>query len=211
MGRVPYTEFINSRARFQRLSDQQVFSGWLQELRNDCVIVTAEDHFWLQQSERFLFQIQGPSADAYFIATSSGTPECTAPYVYGSTAQQLVDIPALKYEFQVITQVQLRDSQQLSRKAVETMVAHLSIRGRTSEVLVADASACGMGVLAWEELQKGDVVQVEVKSPAMQATFMAEVRHCRPEQRIVGAYRVGLHFQKPDRVALTAWRKLTNP
>jgi hypothetical protein len=211
MGRVPHSEFINSRARFQRLTDQQIYAGWLHTLRNDQVVVIAEETFSFEPSERFLFQVQGPSADAYFIATSSGIATGIAPYVHGTTALQLVELPALKYEFRIITQIQLRDAQQHARKAVETMVAHLSIRGKTSEVLVADASAGGMGVIAWEEVQQGDVVQIEVKSPAMQATFMAEVRHCRPEQRILGAYRVGLHFQKPDRLSLMAWRKLTNP
>jgi hypothetical protein len=211
MGRVPHSEFTNSRARFQRLSDQQIFSGWLKSLRNDNVTIIAEETLSLDPSERFLFQVQGPSADAYFIATSTGTPVGTADYVHGTTAVQMVDLPALKYEFRIITQIQLRDAQQHARKVIETMVAHLSIRGKTSEVLIADASAGGMGVLSWDELQQGDVVQVDVMSPAMQAVFMAEVRHCRPEPRILGAYRVGLHFQKPDRLSLTAWRKLTNP
>jgi hypothetical protein len=211
MGRVPHSEFINSRARFQRLSDQQIYAGWLQTLRNDQVVVIAEETLSFEPSERFLFQIQGPSADAYFIATSSGTAAEIAPYVHGTAALQLVELPALKYEFRIVTQIQLRDAQQQARKAVETMVAHLSIRGKTSEVLVADASAAGIGVISWEEVQQGDVVEIEIKSTAMQATFMAEVKHCRPEQRIVGAYRVGLHFQKPDRLSLMAWRKLTNP
>jgi hypothetical protein len=211
MGRVPHSEFTNSRARFQRLSDQEIYGGWVQTMRNDHVVIIAEDNISLEATERFLFQVQGPSADAYFIATSTGNAIGTAPYVHGTTAVQLVELPALRYEFRLITQIQLRDAKQAARKAVETMIAHVSIGGKTSEVLVADASAGGMGIIAWEEVQQGDIVKVEIKTTAMQATFMAEVRHCRPEQRILGAYRVGLHFQKPDRLSLMAWRKLTNP
>lgn len=211
MGRVPYSEFIGSRVRFQRLSDQRVFSGWLQTLRNDNVAITVEDDLHVAPDERYLFQIQGPSADAYFIATSGGVPISATPYVHGATAKQVVDLPALCYEFELITQIQMRDSQQSARKTVSTMVANLSACGRTSEVLISDASAGGMGVIAWEEVRKGDVVQVEIRSAEIDASFNCEVRHCRPEQRLIGAYRVGLQFQKPDRLSLVAWRKLINP
>jgi hypothetical protein len=211
MGRVPYTEFIGSRARFQRLNDQRIFAGWLQTLANDNIIITSEETLPCEPMERYLFQVQGPSADAYFIAIGSGIPTSLTSYVHGATAKQLVDLPALLYSFKLITQVQLRDSQQKARKLIETMVATLSACGRNSEVLVADASLEGMGVIVWEELQKGDIVQIDVKSNDLEATFMCEVRHCRPEQRITGAYRVGLLFHKPERIDLVAWRRLMNP
>jgi hypothetical protein len=211
MGRVPYSEFIDSRARFQRLSDQRVFSGWVQTLRNDCVSLTTEEPLPFGPGERFLFQVQGPSADAYFLATSSEIALGIGVYVNGSTANQVVELPALNHEFKLITAIQMRDAQQLARKWIQTMAANLHAGGRTSEVLISDASGGGMGVFSWQELQKGDVVGIDIQSKEFQANFMCEVRHCRPEPRLVGAYRVGLQFQKPDRVALTAWRKLINP
>jgi hypothetical protein len=211
MGRVPYTEFIGARARFQRLSDQYIFAGWLQTLANDNIVITSEETLPCEPMERYLFQIQGPSADAYFIAVGSGVPTSLANYISGSTAEQLVNLPALTYKFKLITEVQLRDSQQKARKLIQTMAAKLSACGRTYEVLIPDASLEGMGVIMWEEIQKGDIVQVDVKCSDLEATFMCEVRHCRPEQRITGAYRVGLQFHKPERVALVAWRRLINP
>lgn len=211
MGRVPYSEFTGSRVRLQRLSDQRIFSGWLQSLRNDVVQLTAEDQLPVGLNERFLFQVQGLSADAYFIATGAGEPHVAAPYVRGATAEQLVELPALNYSFNLITQIQMRDSQQRARKVIETMAATLSAQGRTSELLIADASGEGMGVIAWEELRKGDVVGVAIKSKDLEASFNCEVRHCRPEFRLTGAYRVGLQFRNPDRIPLTAWRKLINP
>jgi hypothetical protein len=193
------------------MSDQQVFAGWLQSLRNDSVTVTSEDPLPFNPSERFLFQVQGPSADAYFIATCSGVPHPAVSTVVGATALQVVELPALNYSFDLITQIQLRDAQQLARKAISTMAAKLSAQGKTSEVLIGDASAGGMGVISWEELRRGDVVGVQIRSKELNADFNCEVRHCRPEPRLIGAYRVGLQFQKPDRLALTAWRKLINP
>jgi len=211
MGRVPYSEFIGSRARFQRLSDQRVFAGWLQRLDNCQALVTAEEPLSLDDGERFLFQVQGPSADAYFIAGSSGIPATQTTYVHGATAKQLVELAALNYEFSLVTQVQMRDAQQQARKAIETTVAKLQACGRTSEVLIADASGDGMGVIAWEELKKGDVVQVEIKFKNFQSSFQCDVRHCRPEQRLIGAYRVGLQFRNADRIGLVSWRNLINP
>lgn len=211
MGRVPYSEFVGSRARFQRLSDQRVFSGWLKSMKNDRAILTAEEYLPVGQSERFLFQVQGPSADAYFIAAGSEVPVTTTPYVQGAAAQQIVNLAALTYEFCLVTQIQMRDAQQHARKSVRTMAASLQACGRTSDLLIADASSGGMGVIAWEEVMKGDVVRVELDCEALKASFMCEVRHCRPEQRLIGAYRVGLQFKNPDRISLVSWRKLIHP
>jgi len=36
--------------------------------------------------------------------------------------------------------------------------------GKTSDVLISDASAGGMGVLTWDELQTGDVVEIEIEN-----------------------------------------------
>ncbi|HVT12403.1 MAG TPA: PilZ domain-containing protein [Fimbriimonadaceae bacterium] len=211
MGRVPYYEFVGARTRFQRLSDQTVFSGWLQSLRNDIVFVTAEDPLPIHADDRFLFQVQGPTADAYFIATSTGVPAIGTPCVQGATARQVVELPALDYDFRLITQIQMRDAQQQARKLVATMVARMATRGRNSELLITDASSGGMGVIVWDELDKGDVIRVEIKLENFAAAFNCEVRHCRPEPKLIGAFRVGLQFQQADRLSLVAWRKMINP
>ncbi len=208
MGRVPYSEYNGSRTRFQRLSDQQIFAGWLQSLQNDIAIVTAEESVQLDLSERFLFQVQGPSADAYFIATSTGVPSAIVNYIEGSTAKQAVSLQAQKYEFKIFTQIQLKDAHQQARKAIHTMGATLHACGKTSEALISDASSGGMGIIAWEEVQRGDVVKVDLTAESLQASFNCEVRHCRPEDRLIGAYRVGLQFRNPDRLSHYAWRKL---
>lgn len=183
----------------------------MQELQNNTILITAEHLLSIHPADRFLFQVQGLTADAYFIATSTGVPVSRAPYIQGSTAEQVVELPALNYDFQLITPIQMRDAQQQARKLISAISARMSTRGRSSELLITDASAGGMGVIAWEELENGDVVGVDVRHEGLQESFNCEVRHCRPEPRLIGAYRIGLQFQKPNRLALTAWRKLINP
>ena len=124
-------------------------------------------------------------------------------------ALKVVELPALNYEFTLITQIQLRDAQQNARKSIEAMAGKLHACGATSEVLISDASSGGMGVIVWRELQRGDVVNIDIKTEEVDLTLTCEVRHCRPEPRLIGAYRVGLRFQNTDRLALTSWRKLT--
>lgn len=204
MGRVPYSEFDGARVRLQRLDDQQVLSGWLIHLRNDSVAIRLDEPERVGVGQRFLFQVQGASADAYFIAAyGGGGPVRT---VDGATALKIDALP-----FDVITQIQLRDAQQLPRKAVATIEAQLVARGRSSEVLISDASAGGMGIMGWEELERGDVVGIEIRAGELNVDFHCMVRHCRPDGRLTGAYRIGLQFQNPERLALSAWRKMLNP
>lgn len=211
MGRVPYSEFVGSRARLQRLTDQRVYSAWVEDLGNDLVRVSTDEVIEMHPRDRFLFQLQGPSADAYFLAEGRGAPAASFSYVLGATAQQIVNLPAHAYDFELITQIQMRDGQQLARRSVGTLSANMRANEVTSEVLVTDASAAGMGVLAWQELKSGDSVEISLESPEITATFACDVRHCRPEPHLIGAYRIGLQFREPDRVAVTSWRKLVNP
>lgn len=211
MGWVPYSEFEGARVRFQRLSDQQVFSGWLRNLQNDSISICAEDDFQVGPTERFLFQVQGPSSDAYFIATSTAAPIEAATWTHAATATKLVELPSLVYRFHLITPIQMRAAQQLARKAIGAIGAKVHTAGKTAELLITDASNEGMGVIAWQEMRTGDVVEVEIAADQIEAKLTCEVRHCRPEARLIGAYRVGLHFRNADRLAQIAWRKLLNP
>src|SRR5690348_11557757 len=99
MGRVPYSEFVGSRARFQRLSDQRIFAGWLEKLVHNCVEITTEAPVDCAPNERVLFQIQGPSADAYIIAVRTEDDAKVAAYIDGNLAQQPVNLPGLSYHF----------------------------------------------------------------------------------------------------------------
>lgn len=211
MGRVPYSEFVDARTRFQRLSDQRVFSGWLQHLQNDAVSIVADEELPVGASERFLFQVQGQSADAYFIASLTGTPRQAEHLVRGANALKIAELPALQYDFRLVTPIQLRDSQQIARKTVGALAATMSTRGKATEVLITDASSGGMGIISWTELEKNDVVKIDLNCPDIVASLTCEVRHSRPEQKLIGAYRVGLEFKESDRLSLIAWRKLLNP
>jgi hypothetical protein len=208
MGRVPYSEFIGSRVRFQRINDQRVFAGWIKALKSDSAHFLTEEPIPVESNERFLCQVQGPSADAYFIAAATGMPVGTSSYVHGSTALKRVNMPALDYQFEIVTQVQFRDSQQHARKSIGAMVAsYVNSDGHDSEVLVTDASGGGMGVIGWEEMKRGDTIEVEIQAGPESLCFHCEVRHCRVEPKIIGAYRLGLKFQNAERIALASWRK----
>ena len=205
MGKVPFSHFIGSRVRFQRLCDQQVFSGWLERLDEVAVEVAAEEPLPIEASERFLFQVQGSGSDAYFIAScerSSAQPEAATD---GATAREMLSCPGPVYEFRPVTEIQLRQAQQQARKAIATMAATLSARDVLAELLIVDASANGMGAIAWQEFRRGDVVDVDVESAGTGLSFSCEVRHCRPEPRLIGAYRIGLQFRNPDPDTLDAW------
>ena len=211
MGRVPYTEFVGARARMQRLADQRIFSGWLHELRSDRIWVTSEGPLEIDAGQRFLFQLQGPSADAYLIASSiNGAPASRSDIgaVHGNTALHMVNLPAYNYPFAVITAVQLRDGQQTFRKALSALNARMHYYGEDYEVLLTDGSPAGMGALVWRELRQGSRVEITVTSGDVESAFDCEVRHCRPDERLPGSYRVGLKFETADRIALVTWRRL---
>lgn len=210
MGRVPLSEFVGARCRLQQLSSQRITSGWVRALRNDRLVIQCDEDDSFFPAEKYLVHLQGPSADAYGIASGTRGPIDAAPLTVGSLAREPALI-AYSYEFALLTPLQFRDAQQNARKIIETIQAKLSVAGKTVEVLITDASTEGMGILAWTELIEGDVIGIRIESAKLQASFDGEVRHCRPEPRLIGMYRVGLKFHNPDRLSLRSWRKLLDP
>lgn len=197
-----YEKFRGSRVRFQRLEDQATFSGWLDLLRADRVRIVTEAAPLVQAGERFLFQVQGPSADVAFIARNAPAPP-SVRCALGS-----LSLPSLEYEFCVETPIRREEMHQEARRLIDPVDATLNAAGERRKVLVVDASPGGMGILAWREQEVGDPVVVEIEGTGISARFDATVRHCRAEPQIPGAYRVGLRFEDPDGLSLAAWREL---
>ncbi len=188
MGKSAYERFIDARVRLQRLSDQRIFSAWVVTLDDQEIEISSNEPIPLSPGQRFLFQIQGPDEDAYVLANNTAASR-----------------------FEVTSSIQLRPASQKHRKALDALKATLAYDGKDCDVLVADGSAGGIGVLSWEELKKGSTVEILIQLQPLQARFTCEVRHCRPEPQSIGAYRIGLVFQNPDQSTSEAWRNLLYP
>jgi|GEM_PF-6852181 len=208
MDRVPYSEFVGSRVRLQRLRDQQIFAGWVQDLRDDLVTVASEDLLSVERDERFLFQVQGTDQDAYFIATCTRIQGAAQPSAQGAAALDVAGLPAYDYRFCPATEIQLRKAHQHARRAVTSVLASLRIGDGASDLLIVDASQTGLGAIGWRELAKGDIVEIRFESSGRNVSFNCEIRHCRPEPRLIGAYRLGLLFKHPDPASVSVWKQL---
>src|SRR5579862_6762162 len=155
METTSYSGFVGSRVRFQRLSNQQVLAGWIQFLSPDRSIVAAEAPLEVEISERYLFQVQGPGADAYFLARSTCLPAEVGRTTDGSSALKLEAMPEFVYEFSPVSPFQFRRAQQQARKAIGRTIASIECDGRSRELLIVDASPDGIGVIALEDFKKG--------------------------------------------------------
>lgn len=211
MSRVSFTEFKDCRARLQRLSDQTTMHAWVGTLSSSELNLRFDEPFQGTPGERHLFQLAGLESDAYFIATlvEVGFPQ-QEMLAFGSTAKVL-HVGYQQARFELVSQIQFRKSQQVPRKVLADVKAAFIAQGASHEAIVADASATGVGLLSFTEVVQGDVIEVQLESRTFGESFLAEVRYCRPERKLPGAFRIGLLFRDNDRVAFSSWRKLIDP
>lgn len=211
MSNSTYLEFVNCRARFQRLSDQSVASAWVLSLSSTQLNLRFDEPIDSPVGEKYLFQLAGLESDAYCIATLTQTGYPQHETVALGSSARLVQIGFEQAMFELISPIQFRKSQQTPRKFMTDVSASFVYEGVAHEAIVTDASSTGVGILSLQELVQGDVIQVTLKNRQFNEEFFAEVRHCRADSKLPGAYRVGMLFKEVDRVAASNWRRLIDP
>ena len=203
--------FENCRARFQRLANQSVSSAWVTRLTQFDVAVRFEEPLDAAVGEKFLFQLTGLESDAYFLASLAAIGYQQQEVRTVGSAAKVVQLDFEQAQFNLLSSIQFRDSQQLPRKVMSDLRASFTYQGTIFDAIVIDGSPQGVGLLSFQELQKGDVVEIRLSGNQFQVEFFAEVKHCRPESALTGAFRVGLQFRQEERIASSSWKKLIKP
>ena len=204
---------MGTRVRYQRLSDARFFSGWVQSFRGGLVVVRSRNDVALLKGDEFLFHIYGQEAIAVFVGKFTGNDDLevmrTADFQYMASSQtQIITVKELDFEFEVTSQVRQHASSGDFRLSVSSMTAQIRIdEENTFEVSVLDISDKGIGMLSQNNLNRGDLVTVDLFTPAGLVTAPAEVRYCRPEIGVTGFYRLGLRILELERAALQRWKQ----
>ena len=200
-------EFINTRTRFQRLSDCTFFTGWVEDL--------SRPHFEVRSSldtyeigERFLFELYGQKANQIFIAELESVDGMNA-LQKTAMGQGHENAPIdITFEFVIVSESKYIEPKEPARKAVQSLTAALSRAGQTLEVSISDISEGGVGLLTTSAYEIGEPVILKMTAMMRTITFECQVRHCRPDRQIKGMFRTGLLFENMNRVDVVAWTKV---
>jgi len=179
----------NTRARFQRLRDAKIFSGWVRTFsENNVVVVTPKDMEY-ETGDTFVFQVYGPGNIAVFRAVME--------YCSGN-------VLSLRLASTVHFATQTEDM----RLLLEGTTGVLMSEGCNFDVMLVDVSARGAAVLSSGQLDKGAPIELHIDSNLGQVVVKGEVKYCRKAEGMQDQYRIGMSLKPDNRIDSARWQQI---
>lgn len=199
--------FVNTRARFQRLEDAKLFSGWITGLNAKSAVVTVAGPSDLHPGQHFLFHVFGPEVTAVFQArfeVRSG------------------NLLAFGLEGPIRTRAGCEDMRIRIHGTRATLYAaplpqdefdEMSIGGcgekdpgiELGSAQVVDVSSRGVGILVNLNFRKGDRLRIVLSTAWGPTECIAQVKYSKGEGSL---FRVGLSIEEIDRLNLGRFSRL---
>lgn len=213
MSSVSQNSFNGVRARFQRLSDNKFFVGWVQSFYGNLIVVRGSTDSILSPGESFYFEVHGLNAMATFTAKLSSFDELDVlknanfQFVQGADTQ-VISVAELDFEFEITSQVRYARPVEEFRLMVNKMTAQFTSEGKVHDVTVTDISPNGLGLVSDAEFPMGSKGEVTIFSEYGVIRCMVEVRYSMRDSRSLTAYRNGVHIVEMARIDTAKWNTL---
>jgi hypothetical protein len=188
-GRMDEKGFINTRARFQRMTDAKFFAGWVKDFSMSSIHVSLAYDANLEPGQQFMFEVHGHSVAAVFPAELSVV-----------SGDDLV--------FSIPQPLRLVTPNEEARVYVRDVTGILKGETMEVDVLVVDVSKKGAGVLAPMPLAAGERITLELDTLQGPVICCGEVRYCRPDSREWGQFRAGILLDDMGRIERARWARL---
>lgn len=226
-------EFINTRVRFQKLSDSKIHTGWVEDLANPYFAIRSSfDGYAI--GDKYLFELFGEMANVIFIGTlenvdglqalkriqaepaeprSKPTPPPAKGKKWTRASDEEDENPFcadldITFEFKIISELRYTAPKEAVRKAVQSLTATVATVKGEQDVSVSDISANGAGILSAERFEPGATARLTMTAMMRTISLECTVKHCRQDRQMKGMFRTGLKFENMNRVDMVAWSKV---
>lgn len=186
---MSHATFIGTRARLQRLSDAQFFSGWVRDFGADELLLQAAGDYDVSSGDKFLAQLSGKGVNA-LINVQLGT----------SLGREL--------RFRVTSPVKVVPSNENVRFVLEGVVGTVLQEGQELAVTVTDVSARGAGIVCEMQFEKGAKLDFSFEVPGGTVSGQAQVKYSRHDPNDVNTFRTGLQLLSFGRIDQAKWEKM---
>ena len=181
--------FINTRCRLQRIKDAKFFAGWVKDFTQSELSVKLSTKTMLAIGDAFSIEVHGTDRSAIFNARI--------------TSQENDDVVLGIHE-----QVRFMPARERARLCVEGISGVFNHNGVDTPFSVSDVSLAGCGLVAPYAVQRGTKLYLEVDTAQGPIKCSGEVRYCKPDIEIPGAYRLGMSLDTMSRLEMARWAKL---
>lgn len=207
------SDFIGTRARFQRFSDSKLFHGWIESFNLESVVVKAPTDVLIHKADRFIFHVNCTGAAGRFLADFQGMDgfemmrSFSVPMEKGSPSVSIIDVPEARFMFKLMSQVEFEEPVENFRRMVDGWIVKIEDQAeRTYTAYLSDVSDEGAGILSPQVFQRGQVVRVHLEASMRSLTIDAEVRYCVKSRLAPDMFKSGLKLREFGRLEGAIWR-----
>lgn len=206
-------EYVNTRARFQRLVDGKFFSGWVIDLTYPTLLVKAATEVALNVGEEFRFQLSGTKNDCHFTGAFKGIDDLdvlknsTLSFLDGSNVQ-MMSVHENTFEFEITSELSYKDPTEPARKSVQTLEARYNFDDTDYAVQIIDISKAGCAFLSPVKIPSGTTLSLSIVLQGRMMNLEAVIKTCRKSQANPMFYRVGVSLTEMARIDQVSWNQL---
>jgi hypothetical protein len=200
--------FVNTRARFQRISDAKLFNGWVNTLSTKTTIVSVNEPIRAQPGQIFRFEVYGKGAIAVFEARLEIASGTLIAFGICSQIRAMPSKEDMRQRTQNLTALLYRapDPEVLDSRPDNRPLDISATAQPITEAQVVDVSTRGVGILSTFEFDRGEMLRLVINTQWGPADCLVEVRYCKPEGE---RFRIGLLVQSMDRLSQGIYTRLT--
>lgn len=210
MSRITHLDFIGTRARLQRLTDAKILNGWIANLNDQIVDITATTVAQLHKGDQFQIEGFGNRISVSFTAVLGEVEYLEAGpklQVDGEVKPSLRNPMKVSLKMRIATQIRYGSSSEAVRVKVDDLPAQVVYKGARLDAVVIDVGKNGVGLVVPAAMEPGQTVQLMVGTSTGPIKTTADVRYCREEPDRPNYFRVGLMFLDLGRVERPKWEQ----
>lgn len=184
--------FVNTRVRFQRLSDAKFFAGWVRDFSTADVLVRVKGELPVRVGDMFMFQVHGNGASAIFRGTLSV-------------------VNSENLSFSIPEPIKFLAANEEMRVTLEGITGSVTTKDTVLDAVVMDVSSKGIGLLVPESLPRGSDIQIKLDTAQGSVDCSGEVRYSKPDPMVPSQYRIGVQLYPLSRIDQARWNRLLRP
>lgn len=185
---MQHVDFLNTRGRFQRTTDGEMYSGWIVDWVGDHIALQPSQGSECLPGDEFIFTALGVDTAIQFTVT-------------------LIRRGADIYYFRQTSAPREVPPSESARVKTPDMAATVRYVGGAERSLIIDVSAAGMGLLTGREFRSDESVHLTIEFDGESWEFDAEVRYSNRLSEFPPQYRTGVNITGIDRHQVQRWNR----
>ncbi len=212
MSKISAQDFVGTRARFQRLGDAKLFTGWIEDFFGNKVVISTSTSHAVQIGDEFRFEGFGNRIAVVFSARLESVvqldlgKDSIVTEVEG-TAARIIEAKRVRLELQVSSPVRYSASHENVRMLAPEVFTVLNEGENQVEGFMIDIAKQGIGFVSKKKVKPKEYVEVRMETRIGPIVAKGNIRYCTPDKDRNGYYRTGIMFTDMDRMNRPRWAR----